>query len=217
MHGIHEETHVLSRRGYMPLRDVVNGDTTVWTGAAWTPAKVRAREYGDLPCVEVRFTGERSIIVAAGHEIWTTKGMLPAAMLETGMFVRSQLPTDDKRITWPINLDSGWYIAGREGLRFPRDVLTADSQAKMDFLFGHLNGTSLQTDADIALGVRRLVESMGTRCDVSIIGSRVLTDEPLMKVHINPGREIEVRSVEKVKPGALYTVQHFIMADGVVV
>ena len=71
-------THVLTKTGYVPIKEIVNKEVSVWTGKQWAPTTFKlTKEYADTVRVEV--SGGRQIIAEPSHEFFLTNGSKVAA------------------------------------------------------------------------------------------------------------------------------------------
>jgi ribonucleotide reductase alpha subunit len=64
------ETKVLTNEGYKAVIDIVGKPTTVWTGVRWAPNVIFNQTGTNVPTVEVKMTGGRTIKCDPSHEFF---------------------------------------------------------------------------------------------------------------------------------------------------
>lgn len=72
------DTCVLTKSGYVPIKEIVGQEVFVWTGKQWAPTVFKlTQEYA--PTVRVEISGARHIIAEPSHEFFLTDGSKKSA------------------------------------------------------------------------------------------------------------------------------------------
>ena len=108
---VHGETHLLTDRGYFPIKTLDGLKVNVWNGKAWTPAQVAKTGEGQ-ELLKLRFSNGSVIYATPYHKFFDDQGAeVQAKDLQAGQKLKSfYLPLIHGEGTWENPYSKGFYL-----------------------------------------------------------------------------------------------------------